>query len=155
MKSAEHWLVHEHTQFEVLLRDCHDAVDILDWWAIEQLFAKIVAQLRYHMAQEEEVLFPAYDAKCGSSDMKSHELCKEHSAIVDSLRQLDKHIIERNPVVTLDCIVAIELDMHEHNEKEERVFLPFASYLLFEDRDDLVQKLNDFSVSDKSRKWSI
>ena len=155
MKSAEHWLVHEHTQFESLLRECHAAADISDWWAVEQLFTKIVEQLRYHMAQEEEVLFPAYDAKCGPSNMQSKELQNEHSVIVENLCKLDKYIIDRDSDSAHDSIAALELAMHEHNEKEEKVFLPYASRLLFEDRENLVQKLNDFVVTDKSRKWQI
>ena len=155
MKSAEHWLVHEHTQFELLLRECHAAADIADWWAVEQLFTKIVEQLRFHMAQEEEVLFPAYDAKCEPSSMQSKELRDEHSVLVEDFRKLDNYIINRDSGSAHDCIAALELAMHEHNEKEEKVFLPYASRLLYEDRDDLIQKLNDFVVTDKSREWHI
>jgi len=155
MKSAEHWLVHEHTQFELLMRECHDAAKISDWWAVEQFFTKIVEQLRYHMAQEEEVLFPAYDAKCEPSHMQSQELYNEHSLLIDSFGQLAKNISDKDAASTVDCLAALELVMHEHNEKEEKVYLPFASHLLFEDRDELAQKLGDFVISDKSRKWPI
>ncbi len=155
MKSAEHWLVHDHTEIELLLGECHNAADISDWWAVEQFFAKLVTQLRYHMAQEEEVLFPAYDAKCEPSHMQSQELYNEHSLLIESFDKLAKSISDKDAVSTIDCVAAIELAMHEHNEKEEKVFLPFASHLLFEDRDELAQKLDDFVISDKSRKWSI
>lgn len=155
MKSTEHWLVHDHTELELLMRECHNAADISDWWAVEQFFTKLVTQLRHHMAQEEEVLFPAYDAKCEPSHMQTQELYNEHSEIIVRFRKLDKYIIDRVSDKALDTVVALELSMHEHNEKEEKVFLPFASHLLFEDRDELEQRLDDFVVSNKSRKWLI
>jgi hemerythrin-like domain-containing protein len=137
MKSTEHWLVHDHTELELVLRECHNAADISDWWAVEPFFTKLVTQLRYHMAQEEEVLFPAYDAKCEPSHMQTQELYNEHSEIIVSFRKLDKYIIYRDSDKTLDFIVALELSMLEHNKKEEKVFLPFASHLLFDDGNGL------------------
>jgi len=155
MKSTEHWLVHDHTQFELLLSQCRDAADISDWWAVEQFFAQLVEQLGHHMAQEEEVLFPAYDAKCMPSHMQSLELFNEHSVIVDGFRTLEKLINSRDSQTTFDWIVALELLLIQHNEKEEKIFLPFASHLLFEDRDELAEKLDRFVVSSRSRKWIV
>jgi hypothetical protein len=96
-----------------------------------------------------------HDAKCEPSHMQTQELYDEHSEIIVSFRKLDKYIINRESDKTLDFIVSIQLSMLEHNEKEEKVFLPIISHLLFEDRDDLEQKLDDFVVSNKSRKWLI
>ena len=155
MRSTEHWLVHGHTQFELLLRECRAAADILDWWALEQFVVKLIEGLRFHMAQEEEVLFPAYDAKCKPSHMSTLELYNEHSVIVENFRRLEKLIKSRSSEAVYDCIVALETLMTEHNEKEERTFLPFASHLLFEDRDELVLKLKNFLVTNKSRNWGV
>ena len=159
MKSAEHWLVHEHTQFEVLFRQLHDAADILDWWAIDQIFLKLVEQLRYHMAQEEEVLFPAYDARYDTVDISSKistaELCDEHSVIIEKFRQLEECMKSKQSECVISIIVSLEMLMLFHNEKEEKIFLPFASHLLFDDRDQLSQRLDEFIVTDSSRNWEI
>ncbi len=155
MRSTEHWLVHEHTQFELLLRKCRAAADISDWWALEQSLVKLAEDLRFHMAQEEEILFPAYEAKCKPSHMSTLELYNEHSVIVDNFRRLEKLIKSKSSEAVCDCIVALEMLVTEHNEKEERAFLPFASRLLFEDRDELVLKLKKFVVTNKSRNWSM
>lgn len=154
MRSAEHWLVHEHTQFEVLVRECRDAADIADWWALENYFRTLMEQLRYHMAQEEEVLFPAYDAMCDSSHVSTLELLNEHSVIVDCFRQLDKFIQAKSSKEAYDCIVNLELQLLAHNEREEKTFLPFASRLLFEERDELLFKLDNFVITSKTRDWN-
>jgi hypothetical protein len=155
MKSAEHWLVHEHTQFEFLLRECRAAADKTDWWALDRIFKKLVEQLRFHMAQEEEVIFPAYEKKRESSHMSTLELYNEHSVIVDSFRKLDNLIEERSSKDVYDSIVTLELFMIEHNAKEEKAFLPFASHLLFDDREVLTLKLDEFVVKNESRHWNF
>ena len=63
------------------------------------------------MAQEEEVLFPAYAAKCKPSHMQTQELYNEHSEIIVSFRKLDKYMINRESDKTLDFIVALQLSM--------------------------------------------
>jgi len=155
MRSTEHWLVHEHTQFEVLVRECRDAADISDWWALKNGFRTLVEELRHHMAQEEEILFPAYEEKRKPSHMSTLELYNEHSVIVNSLRNLDKLIDSQSSEDAYACIVSLEQLMLEHNQKEELAFLPFASHLLFEDRDELVLKLKNFVLTNESRRWNI
>lgn len=155
MKSTEHWLVHEHTQFESLIRECRTAAEIGDWWAVEHFLKELVESLSYHMAKEEEVLFPAYEKKSESTDMSSLEIFNEHSAMVDAFRKLKKLIDSRAVKETYDCVVALELLLIEHNQNEEQTFLPFASKLLFEDRDDLQLKLSNFVVTEDSRDWGI
>ena len=155
MKSAEHWLVHKHTQFEELFRLLHDAADISDWWAVDQYFTDMTAQLRYHMAQEEEVLFPAYDVKCKvldrSSKVSTRDLCNEHSKFRDMFRELEICIRNKDSECVIMLVAALELLMAEHNEKEEYIFLPFASRLLFEERDRLQEKLSKFVFTGTSR----
>ncbi len=153
MRSTEHWLVHEHTQFEVLVRECRDAADISDWWALENYLKALVEQLRYHMAQEEEVLFPAYDARCNFSPISTRELFNEHSEIVKGFGKLERLVLDKSSKEAYDCIVNLELMLLAHNEKEEQVFLPFASRLLFEERDELVLKLKRFVITSKTRIW--
>ena len=119
MKSTEYWLVHEHTQFELLLRECKAAASISDWPALEHSFSRLVEALRFHIAQEEEILFPAYDAKCEPSHMSTRELYNEHSVIVDGFRILHKIILTRSPQASYDCIASIEKLLIDHNQKEE------------------------------------
>lgn len=155
MRSTEHWLVHNHTKFEQLIRECRDAADISDWWALEKKFRNLVELLHYHMAQEEEVLFPAYEEKRKHEHKSTQELYNEHSVIVNCLRNLDKLIDSQSSQLAHTCLVSLEQLMIEHNKKEEQTFLPFASHMLFEDRDELVLKLKNFVLTNRSRRWNI
>lgn len=112
------------------------------------------------MAQEEEVLFPAYDSKLEFSvarlpSVSTQELYGEHSIIVEKIRKLAKCIHDEDADSVINRAASLELLLLEHNEKEEQIFLPYASRLLFEDRDKLEKKLEEFSLSEKSRDWGI
>jgi len=43
--------------------------------------------------------------------------------------------------------------MIQHHEKEEEIFLPMASHILFEDREALTTKLHEFTGPKKKRDW--
>ncbi len=155
MKSAEHWLVHDHTQFEVLLRQCRDAAEIEDWWALEQAFNEMVKELKQHMAQEEEVLFPAYEARTYAPHTPTSSLRSEHDQIVQLIHDTARIIMAREPEDTLEALVYLESLMIKHHEKEEDIFLPMASHILFDEREELSRRLDEFDGTETTRNWDI
>ena len=155
MKSTEHWLVHDHTKIEDLLRRCCEEADIYDWWALERYFGELVKHLKFHMAQEEEVLYPAYDAKRSPEHMFTTELYEDHDRIVETCRDIYRHIERKQKEGLTDLIGNLVDNLLEHNQREEHVFLPFASHLLYEDRDELSERLDNFKPAKKSRVWGI
>ena len=155
MKSTEHWIVHNHSQFEVLLCLCRDAAEIEDWWALEQAFNDLGNQLKHHLAQEEEVLFPAFEAKYKVSSLPTSSLRNEHSVLVHMFRDTAAMIKTRNPEAILEALVALESLMIKHHEKEEDIFLPMASHILFSEREELSEKLENFALSNTSRQWGF
>lgn len=155
MKSTEHWLVHDHTQIEDLLRRCCEEAEIYDWWALERYFTEFIGQLRYHVAQEEEVLYPAYDARRAPEHMFTDDLYEDHSRIIDIIGKIHRLIEGQEKEGLVELFKQLVDVMFEHNQKEEHVFLPFASHLLCEDRDELSEKLDNFTLSRKSRVWAV
>lgn len=155
MKSTEHWLVHDHTQIEGLLRNCREEAYIYDWWALDRYFRELVDQLRYHMAQEEEVLFPAFDEKCEPTHELTVELLEEHDQIIDCIKDIRRLIdnkIKDEIIERVEELVTLHV---AHDGKEEKLLLPFASHLLYEDREELSEDLENFTLSEKSRDWGI
>ena len=153
MKSTEHWLVHDHTQIEDLLSSCRKEAEIYDWWALNRYLDKLIDQLRYHMAQEEEILFPAYDKKCEPSHTLTAELFAEHNQIIKCIRDVRRLIDNKTKDGLIERVEELISLLVEHDNKEEKVFLPFASHLLYEDRDELWEKLENFTITKMSRDW--
>lgn len=155
MKSTEHWLVHDHTQFENLLGQCMEAGEIEDWWALEQAFNELVKLLKYHMAQEEEVLFPAYETRMSGTQKPTAALYGEHDQIVQLVKDTAAVLKKRDPETVLESLVSLVSLMIKHHEKEEDIFLPMAGHILASDREELSMQLDKFKLSEKSRDWSM
>jgi hemerythrin-like domain-containing protein len=153
LKSTEHWLVHDHTQIEGILTDLRKEAEILDWWALGRYLEQLIEHLSYHMAQEEEIIFTAYDKKCEPSDTQTAELRDQHEQLfecVQDIRRLINNKAKDQIVDRIEDLIALQV---EHGNREEKVFLPFASHLLYEERDELAEKLENFKITISSRAW--
>jgi hemerythrin superfamily protein len=155
MKSAEHWLIHNHTQIELLLRQCRDEADIYDWWALNMYFEELIKQLRFHLAQEEEVLYPAYDAKENATAGVTQQMVEQHSHIVDIIRSIYRLIENKTKEGLNEQLDKLITVLETHNREEEEVFPPYASHLLYEDRESLAEKLEEFNLTSQSRVWGV
>ena len=155
MKSAEHWLVHEHTVFEVLLSKFRDLVETESWDVIGVTLNDLIKSLDFHMGQEEEVLYPAYDAKTGPPYQPTSSLREDHDQIVELVREIVDSVKEKDLECTIRSFSFLEALMIKHHQIEEDIFLPMASHILFGEREALSVKLNEYKGSDNSRDWGV
>jgi hemerythrin-like domain-containing protein len=155
MSSSDNWLVHEHSLYEDLLSRCQDAVEIEDWAGADLTFRELVTHLKRHMALEEEVLYPAYEAAVEAPQGPTKALREEHDQVVRLVRDMMRVIKTRDSDHVLECLVHLEKQMIKHHEKEEDIFLPMASHILEARREEIPQQLADFDVTKSARKWDI
>lgn len=155
MSRTENWLVHEHSLYEDLLSRCTEAIEIEDWKSADMLFGRMVSHLKRHMAMEEKVLYPAYEAAAHAPQGPTGALREEHDHIVRLITDMARVIKTRDSDYVLECMTHLEKQMIKHHEKEEDLFLPMASHILEASRDEISRKLADFDMSKTSRKWDI
>lgn len=155
MRSTEHWLVHDHTKIEHLLRHCREDAEIFDWWSLNRYYGEFVSQLKYHMAQEEEVLFPAYNAARQPDHMVTDKLNEQHDEIVLKVRHIYQLIQTQKQDGLIDALADLVLLFKDHNQHEEHVILPFAAHLLYCDREELSENLDNLKLNKHSRVWGM
>ncbi len=155
MKSAEHWLVHDHTRIEFLLGELADACETQNWQIMKRSLKELIKQLKYHMAQEEEVLFPAYDERTGPPHMPTLLLRKEHRDVIKILTELSSVLKVEDLAAAQKLLPELQTAMLQHHEKEEHVFLPMASHILCENREELSRALEDFRLSKDPDYWTV
>lgn len=155
MKSTEHWLVHDHTKIEYMLGRLCESAEINDWASSGKALRELVDNLKFHIALEEEVLFPAFEARTSSPHLPTESLSSEHTRIIQLLCELADIIESRNPIHMRETLPLLEAALLEHHGKEENIFLPMASHILFAEREQLSEKLNSFSEPQHPRDWSI
>jgi hemerythrin-like domain-containing protein len=155
MSSSDNWLVHEHSLYEDLLSRCQGAVEIEDWGDADLAFRELLTHLKRHMALEEEVLYPAYEAAVEAPQGPTKALREEHDQIVRLVRDMVRVIKTRDSDHVLECLVHLEKQMIKHHEKEEDIFLPMASHILDAGREEISRQLADFDMTKAVRKWDI
>ena len=155
MNPADNWLVHEHSLYENLLSLCRDAAEAEDWATVDRVIRELVTHLKRHMALEEEVLFPAYEATPHAPQGPTTALRAEHDDIVRLIRDTARVIRTRDSEPVLECLVQLDARMIKHHEKEEDIFLPMASHILDSRRDELLRELQAFDGARIQRQWDI
>ena len=155
MTNSDNWLVHDHSMYEELLSQCQDAVGMEDWRSAETAFGELVWHMKGHMAMEEEVLYPAYDARIPTPNGPTDALRDEHDNIVRLVSDMSRLLKSHDSEHVFECLTHLENLMIKHHEKEEDIFLPMASLLLEENRTDLMQQLSTFDATKSKRKWNI
>jgi len=155
MSSDNNWLIHEHSLYENLLSRCTEAVEVEDWKTVNTLFKRMVTHLKRHMALEDEVLYPAYEASTTAPQGPTGALREEHDRIVQLVTDMARVLETRDSDYALECLAHLERQMIKHHEKEEDIFLPMASHILDARREEISQQLAEFDVSKIRRKWDI
>lgn len=157
MNGQGNWLLHEHSLYEDLLAECRDAAEIEDWDTVDLGFESLVAHLKRHMAMEEAVLYPAYEAAPDAPQGPTHALREEHGDIVRLVGDMARLIRTRDSGIVLDGLAQLEERMIKHHEKEEDIFLPMAGHILRASRDELLRRMEefDYDAAGPQRQWDL
>jgi hemerythrin-like domain-containing protein len=124
--------------FEYLLRD-HDRLDAIlaDAQArfergesATEAFADFRAGLERHLQLEEEVIFPAYEARTGLTGGPTAVLRFEHALIREQLSDLAEMLRLGAWALFRVCMVRFNHLLAAHDLKEERVLYPSAVRLM-------------------------
>ena len=152
MKSSENWLAHDHAEHEQLLVRCQDAVAMEDWKQANTTYRELRAALEWHITQEEEVVYPAFEATVQAPGEPTAALRSEHRKIMDAIKDTQRAFVSQNSEHVLDCLQHLEQLLIKHHEKEEDIFLPMASLILEPQKDVIMDKLKTLVNSKQERK---
>jgi regulator of cell morphogenesis and NO signaling len=136
----------DHDRLDALERAAFRARESGDLQAALDLYSEFAVGLRRHIGFEEDLLFPAFEAKTGLPPTAGPTavMRAEHREIRDLLDQIDGGIGDAasSPEGLRARFHAV---MSEHNEKEEGVLYPSADDLLGpEEADRLVRRIQDY-----------
>lgn len=138
--------------FEQDHRDCDarwiDVEELLDAEDIEMAQAawhKYEGSMRRHIAMEEEVLFPAFEAKsdmAGSSPVAVMKV--EHRQMEGLLEQIGEAMDAGRAEQAMDIGDTLLMLVQQHNIKEEEILYPAAENLLAGEWDKLSEMLAEY-----------
>ena len=136
--------------FEQDHRDCDarwvDVEELLDTSDIETAlpaWQKFDRCMRRHMAMEEEVLFPAFEAATGMPGGPTSVMKMEHQQMKGLLDQIGEAMESGGAQEALDIGDTLLMLVQQHNVKEEGMLYPMAENMLAVQWTDLAKKLEE------------
>lgn len=131
----------DHHACDDLFASAEDAVAKKDWNSARSLFDRFQAAMAHHLAMEEEVLFPAFEARTGMSMGPTQVMRSEHVQMRDLIADMGRAVAESDQDSYLGLSETLNMLMQQHNLKEENVLYPMTDQVLGGERDDLIRSM--------------
>lgn len=135
----------DHLDCDARWTDVEELLDTADIETAQVAWQKYDVSMRRHLAMEEEVLFPAFDAKSGmAGGGPVAEMKIEHRQMIGLLDQVGAAIEADNAQEALDIGDTLLILSQQHNAKEEEVLYPMAETLLAGEWESLAKILSEY-----------
>jgi len=135
----------DHRDCDARWADVEELLDADDIELAQAAWQKYDASMRRHFAMEEEVLFPAFDAKSGMAGGGPVAVMKmEHKQMEGLLDEIAKAIEAGEAERAMDLGDTLLMLVQQHNVKEEGMLYPAAENLLAGDWDELSKVLAEY-----------
>lgn len=136
----------DHHTCDDLFASAEEAVAKKDWDSARSLFDRFQAAMAHHLAMEEEVLFPAFEARTGMSMGPTQVMRSEHVQMRDLIANMGRAVAESDQDSYLGLSETLNMLMQQHNLKEENVLYPMTDQVLGGERDDLIRSMQAISA---------
>ncbi|HMA11010.1 MAG TPA: hemerythrin domain-containing protein [Steroidobacteraceae bacterium] len=135
----------DHRACDDLFASAEAAVAQKDWDSARSLFARFQAAMAHHLAMEEEVLFPAFEARTGMSSGPTAVMRMEHQQMRGLLHDMARAVVDANPNGYLGLSETLNMLMQQHNLKEENMLYPMSDQVLGGEREGLIRSMEAVS----------
>ena len=126
MTRISEFLTADHRRCDGLFEAAMQAAESGDWDNCRRQFDAFRVALRDHMAAEEQVLFPAFEAATGMSAGPTRVMRYEHQQMQELLEGLHAALAARDARRLADCAKPFNALMAAHSAKEENILYPLC-----------------------------
>lgn len=141
MTTISQFLAPDHKHCDELFAKAEDAASAGDWQHAASAFAAFKAALQHHFAMEEEVMFPAFEARTGMTQGPTAVMRSEHRQMNVLLDQMADTLACKNRDGFLGDADTLLILMQQHNVKEEQVLYQMADRMLAGETDEVVGRM--------------
>ena len=131
----------DHRACDDLFASAEAAVAQKNWDGARDLFGRFQAAMARHLAMEEEVLFPAFEARTGNSMGPTQVMRMEHAQMRGLLQEMASAVLAGNQNGFLGLSETLNMLMQQHNLKEENMLYPMSDRVLDSERDGLIRAM--------------
>jgi len=141
MNTILDFLGSDHRACDDLFASAEAAAAQKNWDSARSLFERFQAAMARHLAMEEEVLFPAFEARTGMRAGPTQVMRMEHEQMRGLLQDMASAVAARNHGGYLGLSETLNMLMQQHNLKEENMLYPMSDQVLGEARDSLIRDM--------------
>lgn len=148
MRTIVDFLGTDHRACDDLFASAEDAVAQKKWDSARSLFERFQAAMAHHLAMEEEVLFPAFEARTGMRMGPTEVMRMEHAQMRGLLQEMAGAVASADHDRYLGLSETLNMLMQQHNLKEENMLYPMSDQVLGGERDNLIHAMEAMPVQD-------
>jgi hemerythrin-like domain-containing protein len=141
MTTISDFLAPDHQRCDNLFAAAEAAAAHGDWDNAATGFRHFQDALLHHFAMEEEVMFPAFEARTGMTQGPTAMMRSEHRQMTDLLNQMADAAARKDRDGFLGDADTLLIIMQQHNMKEEQMLYQMADQALAGELDDLVERM--------------
>lgn len=141
MTRISHFLSEDHTACDDRFAAAENAVAAKDWPQAKAAFDAFNLGMQRHFAMEEDVLFPAFEARTGMSGGPTSVMRAEHAQMNGLLEQMSAALTGSDAQAYLSLSETLLMLMRQHNMKEENILYPMSDQALAQDQAELVRRM--------------
>lgn len=141
MDTILEFLGNDHRACDDLFASAEAAVGQKNWDSARSLFESFEAAMAHHLAMEENVLFPAFEARTGMTPGPTGVIRMEHEQMRDLLQAMASALAATNQTGFLGLSETLNMLMQQHNLKEESMLYPMSDRVLGDTSDSLIREM--------------
>jgi len=124
------FFTHDHHEVDRHWARVEEAAESGDDAAVRTAFDTFDHAQRHHIAMEEDVLFPAFEAATGMTQGPTAVMRDEHTQMRGLLDQMRAALVSGDTQEMIDQGDTLLMLIQQHNQKEEAVLYPMAEQVL-------------------------
>lgn len=147
MRTLLDYLATDHRACDDAHARADAAVSASDWDSAAVGFSHLRTTVLTHLAREEEILFPAFEAYTVNSQGPTEVMRMEHRQMRALLQELARALADRDRSRYLRLSKMFNALMQHHNLKEEDMLFPMFDRMLGEDGAGLVAAMRAVALA--------
>jgi iron-sulfur cluster repair protein YtfE (RIC family) len=141
MSAILDFLGSDHRACDDLFASAETAAAQNNWDSAGNLFERFQAAMAHHLAMEEDVLFPAFEARTGMRAGPTQVMRMEHAQMRSLLQDMASAVEACNQDGYLGLSETLNMLMQQHNLKEETMLYPMSDRVLGGEREGLIRAM--------------
>ena len=146
MSTIVDFLGSDHRACDDLFASAEVAVAQNNWDSARSLFERFQKAMAHHLAMEEEVLFPAFEARTGMRMGPTEVMRAEHEQMRGLLQEMAGAVANADHGRYLGLSETLNMLMQQHNLKEENMLYPMSDQVLGGERDSVIRSMEALTV---------